>query len=80
VTEYDFGGTRQYLFTELYGEVTFKNFWNLSSYIDYQPRAFDHSATRGGPTIATPQGWNWVVRLQNNFGREHLVDGSRLLR
>ena len=68
VTEYDFGGTRQYLFTELYGEVTFKNFWNLSSYIDYQPRAFDHSATRGGPTIATPQGWNWVVRLQNNFG------------
>jgi len=68
VTEYDFGGTRQGLFTELYGEVTFKNFWNLSSYIDYQPRAFDHSATRGGPTIATPQGWNWVVRLQNNFG------------
>lgn len=68
ITEYDFGGTRQFLFSEIYGEVTFKNFWNLSSYIDYQPRAFDHSATRGGPTIATPQGWNWVVRLQNNFG------------
>jgi len=67
-TEYDFGGTRQFLFTELFGEVTFKNFWNLSSYIDYQPRAFDHSATRGGPTIATAQGWNWVVRLQNSFG------------
>jgi len=68
VTEYDFGGTRQYLFSEIYGEVTFKNFWNLSSYFDFQPRAFDHSATRGGPTIATAQGWNWVVRLQNNFG------------
>ena len=70
-TEYDFGGTRQYLFTELYGEATFKNFWNLSSYIDYQPRAFDHSATRGGPAIATPRGWNWVVRLQNNFGAKN---------
>ncbi|HYT64377.1 MAG TPA: DUF5916 domain-containing protein [Gemmatimonadales bacterium] len=71
VTEYDFGGTRQYLFTEIYGEVVLKNFWDLSSYVDFQPRAFDHSATRGGPTIATPQGWNWVVRLQNNFGAKN---------
>jgi len=71
VTEYDFGGTRQYLFAEVYGEVVLKNFWDLSSYVDFQPRAFDHSATRGGPTIATPQGWNWVVRLQNNFGAKN---------
>jgi len=71
VTEYDFGGTRQYLFAEMYGEVVLKNFWDLSSYVDFQPRAFDHSATRGGPTIATPQGWNWVVRLSNNFGAKN---------
>ena len=68
VTEYDFGGTRQFLLAEVYGEVVLKNFWDLSSYVDFQPRAFDHSATRGGPTVATPQGWNWVVRLQNSFG------------
>ncbi|HYU30366.1 MAG TPA: DUF5916 domain-containing protein, partial [Gemmatimonadales bacterium] len=66
--EYDFGGTRQFFYAELYGEVILKNFWDLSSYVDVLPRSFDHSATRGGPQIATPQSWNWVVRLSNNFG------------
>lgn len=66
--EWDYGDDRQFHFNELYGDVTFKNFWNLSSYVDYLPRAFDHSATRGGPSMATPQSWNWVVRLASKFG------------
>ena len=66
--EYDFGGDRQFLGSELYGQVVLKNFWDLSSYVDYTTRAFDHSLTRGGPTMATPQSWNWVVRLSNRFG------------
>src|SRR5206468_956415 len=33
-TEYDFGGDRQILSSQLYGEVTLKNFWDLSSYVD----------------------------------------------
>ncbi|PYP57892.1 MAG: hypothetical protein DMD40_07035 [Gemmatimonadetes bacterium] len=67
-TEYDFGGDRQILSSQLYGEVTLKNFWDLSSYVDYQPRSFDHSRTRGGPTMATPAFANWVVRLSSKFG------------
>jgi len=74
-TEYDFGGDRQVLFTELYGEVVLKNFWDLSSYFDYQPRAFDHSATRGGPEMATPERWNWVVRLASKFGAQNAWNG-----
>ena len=70
-TEYDFGGDRQILFSELYGEVTLKNFWNLSSYFDYQPGSQDHSATRGGPEMATPTSWNWVVRLASKFGAKN---------
>ncbi len=70
-TEYDFGGDRQALFSQLYGEVTLKNFWNLSSYIDYQPRSLDHSLTRGGPEMATPESWNWVVRLASKFGAKN---------
>lgn len=70
-TEYDFGGERQVLFSELYGEVQLKNFWNLSSYIDYQPGSFDHSATRGGPEMATAASWNWVVRLASKFGAKN---------
>ena len=68
ISEYDFGWTRQFLLTELYGEVVLKNFWDLSSYVDYQPRSYDHSATRGGPTMATPAFANWVVRLSSKFG------------
>ena len=70
-TEYDYGGDRQVLFTELYGEVVLKNFWDLSSYVNYLPRAFDHSATRGGPEMATPQSWNWVVRVASKFGAKN---------
>ena len=74
-TEFDFGGDRQYLFVELAGDVTFKNFWNLSSYFDFYPRSFDHSLTRGGPTMATPQSWNYVVRLGNSFGAKTSWNG-----
>jgi len=70
-TEYDFGGDRQALFSELYGEVTLKNFWNLSSYFDYQPSSFDHSATRGGPSMRTAAIWNWVVRLASKTGAKN---------
>jgi len=70
-TEYDFGGDRQFLGGELFGEVVLKNFLDLSSYVDYTPRGFDHSATRGGPTMATPAFWNWVVRLASKFGAKN---------
>jgi len=74
-TEFDFGGDRQYLYLELASDVTFKNFWNLSSYFDFYPRSFDHSLTRGGPTMATAQSWNYVVRLGNSFGAKTSWNG-----
>ncbi len=67
-TEFDFGGDRQYHVTELYADLTFRNFWSINTYFDFFPRAFDHSATRGGPTMATPQSWNYVVQLSSSFG------------
>ena len=70
-TEYDYGGDRQALYAELFGEVVLKNFWDLSSYADYVPRSFDHSATRGGPTMATPASWFWVGRLGSKFGAKN---------
>jgi len=66
--EWDFGGDRQYLFAELYENVTLRNFWRINSYFDFFPRSFDHAATRGGPTMATAQSWNVVTQLLNNFG------------
>ena len=66
--EFDFGGDRQVMFVEPAVNLTFRNFWTIQSYFDFYPRAFDHSATRGGPTMATPQAWNYVIRLGNAFG------------
>ena len=68
VTEFDFGGDRQYLIFEPGVDLTFRNFWTINTYFDFSPRSFDHSETRGGPTLATPQAWNYVVRLGNAFG------------
>jgi hypothetical protein len=66
--EFDFGGDRQFMFVEPAVNLTFRNFWTIQSYFDFYPRSFDHSATRGGPTMATPQAWNYVIRLGNAFG------------
>ena len=66
--EWDFGGDRQYIVYEPSLNLTFRNFWSLNSYFDFFPRSFDHSATRGGPEMATTQSWNFVTRLGNSFG------------
>ncbi len=48
--------------------MTLRNFWTVNGYVDFLPRSFDHSATRGGPTVATPQSWNAVLQVANSFG------------
>ena len=73
--EYDFGGDRQYHIAELYADFTFKNFWNIGTYFDFFPASFDHSATRGGPTMRTAQSWNYVVQLSNSFGAKTSWNG-----
>ena len=66
--EFDFGGDLQVMQIQPAVNLTFRNFWTIQSYFDFNPRAFDHSQTRGGPTMATPQAWNYVIRLGNAFG------------
>jgi hypothetical protein len=73
--EFDFGGDRQFQIAELYADATFRNFWRLSTYFDFYPRSFDHSATRGGPTMATPQQWNYVIQLSSKFGAQNSWNG-----
>lgn len=74
-TEYDFGGDRQYHASELFANFTFRNFWNLNTYFDFFPSSFDHSATRGGPTMRTARSWNGVVQLSNSFGAKTSWNG-----
>jgi uncharacterized protein DUF5916 len=73
--EWDFGGDRQFLVAEANAQLTFKNFWNFNATFDYFPGSFDHSATRGGPTMATPSKRNVAVRLGNSFGARTAWNG-----
>jgi hypothetical protein len=73
--EFDFGGARQVQIAELYADATFRNFWRLNTYFDFYPRALDHSATRGGPTMATPQQWNYVIQLSSSLGANNSWNG-----
>jgi len=73
--EWDFGGDRQFLVAEANTQLTFKNFWTFNTTFDYFPGSFDHSATRGGPTMATPSNWDFVVRLGNSFGAKTAWNG-----
>lgn len=73
--EWDFGGDRQYGYTELAADLTFRNFWTLSLIGDLNYRSFDHAATRGGPTMTYPGSWNVIARLGNNFGAKTTWNG-----
>src|SRR6266545_4682477 len=55
--------------------MTFRRFWTYSTSFGYYRRAFDHSLTRGGTTMATPRQWNYVIQLSNNFGAKNTWNG-----
>ncbi|MGH7607373.1 MAG: DUF5916 domain-containing protein, partial [Gemmatimonadales bacterium] len=73
--QWDFGDDRQFQIAELFANFTFRNFWTFNTYFDLFPASFDHSATRGGPTMRIPQAWNYVAQLSNSFGAKTSWNG-----
>ena len=65
--EWNFGGDRQFYTTRLDAELTWKNYWTtgLTFWVDY--RSQNHSLTRGGPSMGTPQSWVTIASLANSF-------------
>jgi hypothetical protein len=63
---YDGIGTSTY--AELYSDVTFKNFWELDTYVWAQPRFLDDLLTRGGPLMEAGRRWGGSISLENSSG------------
>jgi hypothetical protein len=51
---------------ELEGEVELLNYWEIEGGFDFSPRRMDRNATRGGPTIVSPQSYGFNVRLESD--------------
>ncbi len=65
LTEWNFGGVRNFTILELYGNATFHNFWSLGFYVDAYPRALSDNLTRGGPLMGTGAGWSAGLNFSN---------------
>jgi hypothetical protein len=66
-TNWNYGGVRQSGLLSLSGSTTFANYWSSSFWVNYLPRAYSDSLTRGGPLMETGQGVDASISLSNNF-------------
>jgi hypothetical protein len=67
ISNWNYGGVRQAGFLALSGGTTFANYWSSSFALNYLPRAYSDTLTRGGPLMETGQGVEANVSLSNNF-------------
>jgi hypothetical protein len=66
-THWNYGGVRQSGYLGLSGGGTFANYWSSSFWLNYIPRAYSDTLTRGGPLMGTGQGVDANISLSNNF-------------
>lgn len=76
VTEWNFGGTRQFAVYELFSNTVLKNFWNLSAYFDYLLPVKSDNLTRGGPLMGTGYGYSGGLSTSNRAGSRTRLRGS----
>lgn len=55
---YDFGGNKIGEGYFLFYDAQFTNYWSVGGNFSYSPAVFDNSKTRGGPQMATTNGYN----------------------
>ena len=59
---------------------TLKNFWVTTFNVQRYYRGLDAQATRGGPAMGTPLGWNTTASLRNSSGSKTRWNGSSNLK
>jgi hypothetical protein len=55
---------------QIFNSLTWLNFWQTNVSFTFNQRGIDLHATRGGPSIQTPRGWNADVYLRNSTARQ----------
>ncbi len=67
---WNYGGTRTGNRLQLSGRIEWKNFWDTSVELGYNPRAFDDVQTRGGPLLGTPRQYQFQTGFGTNRSSE----------
>lgn len=68
VNEWNFGGDRQFSLFETTGQLTLRNFWQLSASANLFTRAQSDNLTRGGPSMGTGRSMGGSVQVSNRAG------------
>jgi hypothetical protein len=76
LTEWNFGGVRQFDIYELFTNNVLKNYWNVSGWIDYYRPTLSDALTRGGPLMGTGQQFAGQLSVSNRSGSRTRWRGS----
>ncbi|HSJ07923.1 MAG TPA: DUF5916 domain-containing protein [Longimicrobiales bacterium] len=66
---WDFGGTRLWTQTNLWGDASFANFWSANFFVNNRWSAWSTRATRGGPALYQPGGNNFDLGVSTDRRR-----------
>lgn len=69
-------GLRTFSEAKLFGDVTFRNFWELGVELEYSPAEPSVQLTRGGPLMLAPQEWRLDVGAETRSSERTMVEAS----
>jgi hypothetical protein len=66
--EWNYGGDRQFAYTQVDARQTWRNYWvsSFTFWVDHPSQ--NHAQTRGGPSMGMPRSAVVIAQLQNHFG------------
>jgi hypothetical protein len=66
---WNYGGVHTGSGIRLGADWQWPNFWNTGFDINYSPRSYSATATRGGPLMGSPAGWNIGLNIRSDRGQ-----------
>ncbi|HEX9893859.1 MAG TPA: DUF5916 domain-containing protein [Gemmatimonadales bacterium] len=66
--EWNFGGTRTFTELGVFGDLTFRNFWQAEFEFNVLPRSHRDNLTRGGPLMQSPLTWRLFTEFAGPSG------------
>lgn len=76
LSEWNFGGTRQFDLYELFTNNVLKNYWNVSGYFDYYRPVKSDALTRGGPLMGVGAQFAGALNISNRSGSRTRLRGG----
>ena len=69
-------GLRTFREAKVFGDVTFRNFWQMELELEYSPADQSVQLTRGGPLMLAPQEWRLDLGAETRSSERTMVEAS----